>query len=121
MFVVSHDCLVLHILSTLKVFPQIRDPITTYIMAGKKQGKKPRGKFIEQQKDFLLSKMPEFREAQQAITTPAFFAALYIEWFLRWPIASDGSQADSEASSPDNPDVKTPRQEMMAVSTYPHR
>ena len=87
-------------------------------MAEQNGEKKHRGKFTKEQKEFLLSKVAEFREAQQSMTTRAYFPALYIEWFARWPLEDDGDQADGEASSLDdcNEDsVLTPRQEVMKV------
>ena len=45
--------------------------------------------FSKEQRDFLVSKVPEFRDAQQAVVVPNFFIHLYTEWFTRWPVADE--------------------------------
>ena len=84
--------------------------------------KKTRGKFTTEQRDFLLSKVPDFRNAQQNSCTRAFLSALYSIWFEKWPLAEQDGDANGE---PDNADDSgedsppTPRQEMMKVSISP--
>lgn len=84
--------------------------------------KKSRGKFTPEQREFLLSKVAEFREAQQTTSTRAFLPVVYLEWFTKWPTADEGTEADTEVYGLDDLSddaVLTPRQEMMKVSIYP--
>ena len=61
-----------------------------------------RTSLLPEQKDFLLSKVAGFREAQKDLSAPAFLAIVYIEWFKRWPITlSDTTTASGDASSSD--------------------
>ena len=69
-----------------------------------------------EQKKFLVSKVPEFREAQQNLATRAFFVVLYLAWFEKWPLAdtgNDGSDSDGDARPEDE---LTPFQAMKQVS-----
>lgn len=79
-----------------------------------------RGSFSKEQKLFLVSKVPAFREAQQNTATPAFFPVLYLEYFQRWPVEDEGNDADTEGVDPDSEPQPTMQQQMMQVSLYPH-
>ena len=60
--------------------------------------------FSKEQRDYLVNKVPEFREAQVCCTVTAFFYHLYTDWFSRWPVAdeADADDGDSVASSDDH-------------------
>ena len=55
--------------------------------------------FTEEQKDFLVARVPAFRDAQQGSTISAFFSNLYVEWFEVWP--SDDAADDDDVDEDD--------------------
>ena len=54
--------------------------------------------FTDEQKDFLVARVPGFRDAQQSSTISAFFVHLYTEWFAAWPLDDAADDADDDES-----------------------
>ena len=65
-----------------------------------------RTSLLPEQKDFLLSRVPGFREAQKSLSVPAFLAIVYIEWFERWPTIFSEAAASGSGSSSDSSDER---------------
>jgi predicted metal-dependent hydrolase len=51
----------------------------------------------EKQQTWLLSKLADFRQAQEAKTTPSFFLELYQKFHDQWPLASPDADEISKA------------------------
>jgi hypothetical protein len=51
----------------------------------------------EDQQTWLLAKLPDFRQAQEAKTTPTFFSELYNKFHEEWPLASPNADEISKA------------------------
>ena len=77
---------------------------------------------LPSQKNFLLSKVPGFREAQKNSVVPAFLSIVYLEWFERWPVEAQGAfdaaaSSDGSSDSSESVDELTAaRKSMMKVS-----
>ena len=54
--------------------------------------------FTNEQKEFLRARVPDFRDAQQSSTIPAFFSHLYADWFESWPLDDMAEDADDDDS-----------------------
>ena len=80
-----------------------------------------RGTFSKEQKAFLESKVPAFREAQLNTSTPAFFPALYLEYLQRWPAADEDEDAVADGVNEDGEPVLNAQQLVMKVSVYPKK
>jgi hypothetical protein len=51
----------------------------------------------EEQHTWLLTKLSDFRQAQEAKTTPIFFTELYQKFHEDWPLASPNADEISKA------------------------
>ena len=51
----------------------------------------------EKQQTWLLAQLADFRQAQEAKTTPSFFAELYQKFHDEWPLASPDADEISKA------------------------
>jgi ATP-dependent helicase/DNAse subunit B len=51
----------------------------------------------EEQQTWLLAQLADFRQAQEAKTTPTFFADLYQKFHEEWPLASPNADEISKA------------------------
>jgi predicted metal-dependent hydrolase len=51
----------------------------------------------EEQQTWLLSKLADFRQAQEAKTTPTFFIELYQKFHESWPVALPDDEEISQA------------------------
>jgi hypothetical protein len=51
----------------------------------------------EEQQTWLLSQLADFRQAQEAKTTPSFFIELYQKFHEEWPLASPNPDEISDA------------------------
>lgn len=50
-----------------------------------------------EQQTWLLAQLADFRQAQEAKTTPAFFLELYKNFHEKWPLASPSTEEISKA------------------------
>ena len=73
--------------------------------------------FTDEQKDFLVTRVPGFRDAQQNSTISAFFAHLYIEWFAAWPVDDAADDTDDDESMFAG-DELSPMERMKNVSSF---
>jgi hypothetical protein len=53
----------------------------------------------EQQQTWLLAQLADFRQAQEAKTTPSFFIELYQKFHEEWPLASPNAEEISKADA----------------------
>ena len=51
----------------------------------------------KEQQTWLLAQLADFRQAQEAKTTPSFFSELYQTFHEQWPLASPNADEISEA------------------------
>lgn len=51
----------------------------------------------EEQQIWLLAQLPDFRQAQEAKTTPRFFVELYQKFHDQWPLSTPNSDELSTA------------------------
>jgi predicted metal-dependent hydrolase len=51
----------------------------------------------EKQQTWLLAQLADFRQAQEAKTTPSFFTELYQKFHDEWPLASPDADEISKA------------------------
>lgn len=51
----------------------------------------------EEQQTWLLAKLADFRQAQEAKTTPGFFTELYKNFHETWPVAPANAEEISQA------------------------
>jgi hypothetical protein len=51
----------------------------------------------EEQQTWLLAQLADFRQAQEAKTTPSFFIELYQKFHEEWPLASPDAEKISKA------------------------
>ena len=51
----------------------------------------------DDQQTWLLAKLPDFRQAQEAKSTPTFFSELYSQFYEEWPLASPNAEEISKA------------------------
>lgn len=75
----------------------------------------------EEQQTWLLAQLPDFREAQNAKTTPAFFMELYQKFHEVWPVALPNGDEISKAGG-DEEKAKTLKEkasEQVSVSFTP--
>lgn len=73
--------------------------------------------FSKEQRDYLVTRVPEFRNAQRASTVPNFLSHLYNDWIQRWPPADEPGDhlddGDSVTSADEHED--TSRKSMIKV------
>jgi hypothetical protein len=51
----------------------------------------------DEQQNWLFAQLADFRQAQEAKTTPSFFTELYENFHVEWPLASPNADEISKA------------------------
>jgi hypothetical protein len=73
----------------------------------------------EDQQTWLMEQLADFRQAQEAKSTPSFFTELYPKFHARWPLASPNADEISKADGNEEK-AKTLKQKVSEqVSGFP--
>ena len=76
----------------------------------------------EEQQTWLLAQLPDFRQAQEAKTTPIFFTELYQKFHEDWPLASPNAEEIFKADGNEEKaqTLKQKASEHVSCSIYHH-
>jgi hypothetical protein len=74
----------------------------------------------EEQQTWLFAKLPEFRQAQEAKTTPGYFIELYQNFHDVWPLAPPNADELSKADGSEEKAITDKQKASEHVSFYSH-
>jgi hypothetical protein len=72
----------------------------------------------DDQQTWLLAKLPDFRQAQEAKTTPTFFSELYNKFHEEWPLASPNADEISKAGGNEEKAITDKQKASEQVSSF---